>query len=90
MKIAARLQVDPGHCVFIGDSDVDMQTGKAVQMLSVGVLWGFRDEEELRWNGADRLALAVTEANASARALYAGLGFRKAGEYHYRRSPEPI
>jgi ribosomal protein S18 acetylase RimI-like enzyme len=46
-----------------------------------------------RWagvNGADRLALAVTEANAPARALYAGLGFRKAGEYHYRRSPEPI
>ncbi len=40
-----------------------------------------------RWaadNGAGVLALAVTEANAPARALYAGLGFRESGGYHYR------
>ena len=45
-----------------------------------------------RWagvNGADTLALAVTEANAPARALYARLGFRESGGYHYRRSPDP-
>lgn len=38
--------------------------------------------------GADWLALAVTEANAPARALYAGLGMVEAGGYHYRVAPE--
>jgi ribosomal protein S18 acetylase RimI-like enzyme len=34
--------------------------------------------------GAEWFALAVTEANAPARALYAGLGMQIAGRYHYR------
>lgn len=34
--------------------------------------------------GADRLALAVTEANSAARALYASLGMQVVGRYHYR------
>ena len=39
-------------------------------------------------HGADRLALAVTEANAPANALYASLGMAVAGRYHYRIAPE--
>lgn len=34
--------------------------------------------------GADWLALAVTEANRPARALYASLGMQAVGQYHYR------
>ena len=34
--------------------------------------------------GADTLALAVTEANAAARNLYASLGMQVVGHYHYR------
>lgn len=34
--------------------------------------------------GADRLSLVVTEANAAARALYARLGMQVVGQYHYR------
>lgn len=34
--------------------------------------------------GADWFALAVTEANTPARALYEGLGMQIAGRYHYR------
>ncbi len=41
--------------VFVGDSGVDMQTGKAAGMHCVGVSWGFRSEEELWQNGADRV-----------------------------------
>ena len=37
-----------------------------------------------RENGAKRLALAVTEANAPARALYEKLGMSVAARYHYR------
>lgn len=33
--------------VFVGDSDVDMQTANNAGLLAVGVLWGFRDKEEL-------------------------------------------
>lgn len=39
-----------------------------------------------RWavaQGASRFALAVTEANTGARALYTGLGLREVGRYHY-------
>lgn len=39
-------------------------------------------------HGARWLALAVTEANTPARALYAGLGMRQAGGYHYRIAPD--
>ena len=37
----------------VGDSDVDIQTAKNAGILSVGVLWGFRKELELREAGAD-------------------------------------
>lgn len=43
----------------------------------------FAAEHGGRW-----LALAVTEANAPARALYARLGMAEAGRYHYRVGPE--
>ncbi len=34
--------------------------------------------------GADTVALVVTEANAPARALYSSLGMAPVGQYHYR------
>lgn len=45
-----------GHSVFIGDSDVDILTGQNAGMTPIGVLWGFRTEEELREAGAQALA----------------------------------
>ena len=44
--------IAPSECVYLGDSDVDMQTGNNAGCLTVGVLWGFRDKEELDENGA--------------------------------------
>lgn len=44
--------------------------------------------EAARWAGAEgatRLALAVTQANAAAQALYLGLGMEPVLHYHYRR-----
>ncbi|MDB6454017.1 GNAT family N-acetyltransferase [Falsirhodobacter sp. 20TX0035] len=37
--------------------------------------------------GADRLALVVSEGNAPARALYDGAGMRTSGRYYYRKAP---
>ncbi len=49
------LGVNKDEILYIGDTDVDMQTGKNLGAYTVGVLWGFRDAKELNANGADEL-----------------------------------
>lgn len=51
--ILEQLQVSPGACIYVGDSDVDMMTGKAAGALTVGVTWGFRSKDVLLQHGAD-------------------------------------
>ena len=53
LAIANKLGVEPSECMYIGDTDTDMQTGKAAGMYTIGVLWGFRDQAELEANHAD-------------------------------------
>lgn len=50
--IAEKFGVDQTECVYVGDSDVDMQTGNAARMKTVGVTWGFRPKEVLVEHGA--------------------------------------
>lgn len=47
--------VTPGESCFVGDSGVDMLTGVNSGAHPVGVLWGFRESEELRKAGAQAL-----------------------------------
>ena len=47
--------------LYIGDSDVDMITASNAGLESCGVLWGFRDEDELRKNGAVYIAHSIKE-----------------------------
>ena len=54
--VAEALNVQPKECLYIGDSDVDMQTGCAAGMDAVGVTWGFRSREVLKVHGATYLA----------------------------------
>lgn len=56
LRLAAELGVQPGECVYIGDTHTDMETGSAAGMITVGVLWGYRDREELLKSGAVFLA----------------------------------
>lgn len=53
LSLIAELGARPEECVYIGDTGTDMKTGKNANLFTVGVLWGFRGEEELRKNGAD-------------------------------------
>ena len=39
--------------LYVGDSEVDVQTAKNADLQCVGVTWGFRDREELLSAGAD-------------------------------------
>ncbi len=47
--------------VFVGDSDVDIRLGKAANVYTVGVTWGFRGAEELKSEGADAIADTAEE-----------------------------
>jgi len=49
------LNVKPEECVFLGDSGMDVATGVNSGAYPVGELWGFRDEQELKENGAKRI-----------------------------------
>ncbi|MEX0746262.1 MAG: HAD family hydrolase [Phycisphaeraceae bacterium] len=53
--IATELNIGPERWVYVGDTMVDMQTGRSAGMFTVGVTWGFRDEAELREHGADAI-----------------------------------
>ena len=51
-KAMDELNVKKDEVIYLGDTKIDMLTAKHAKMKSVGVLWGFRDEKELRTYGA--------------------------------------
>jgi len=53
LQIAAELGTEPSRTIFVGDSAIDIATGKNAGMLTAGVLWGFRDVGELTAANAD-------------------------------------
>lgn len=52
IQIAKNFNTPCEEVYFVGDTMVDMQTAVNAKMIGIGVLWGFRDEEELMSNGA--------------------------------------
>lgn len=55
LEILDRLDIQKEECLYIGDTSTDMLTGKNAGLFTVGVLWGFRDKEELLESGADAI-----------------------------------
>ena len=51
-KAMKQLNASPEECVYIGDSDVDLQTAKNSGIPCISVLWGFRNKEFLQAHGA--------------------------------------
>lgn len=56
LMTARELGAEPSECFFVGDTNVDIFTAKNAGMHSIGVLWGFRDLNELQTAGADFIA----------------------------------
>jgi phosphoglycolate phosphatase len=56
IEILKELGVSANETLFVGDTKVDMQTAKNADMDSIGVLWGFREKEELVDHGATFIA----------------------------------
>jgi len=55
LQIAQELDIPPSRWLYLGDTNTDMRTARAAGMFAVGVLWGFRDREELMATGAQTL-----------------------------------
>lgn len=54
-EIMEEAGVTADECIYVGDTGTDMETGKNSGIFSIGVLWGFRKEDELLENGADMI-----------------------------------
>ena len=53
--IMEQLELERDQVVYLGDTCVDMKTGKSAGVYTVGALWGFRDRQELEENHADAI-----------------------------------
>lgn len=56
-----QLNASASGAVYIGDSDVDVMTAHNSGMPCISVLWGFRDKEFLKENGATTFVTAPDE-----------------------------
>ena len=55
LQIGSEMDVPPAGFVFVGDTDIDMETARAAGMYPAGALWGFRDAANLKAGGASVL-----------------------------------
>lgn len=53
LYVMNELNAKPDECVYIGDSEVDVQTAHNAGIKCIGVTWGNRDKSVLISNGAD-------------------------------------
>ncbi|MDT8336779.1 MAG: HAD family hydrolase, partial [Candidatus Izemoplasmatales bacterium] len=53
--LIANLKLNPEEILYVGDTETDMFTANNAGFYSVGVLWGFRKEEELINAGANKI-----------------------------------
>lgn len=56
LALLERLGAPKDETLFVGDSNVDIRTGKNAGLAACGVLWGFRTRAELTAEGADFIA----------------------------------
>ena len=61
LTLTNKMGVEPSRCLYVGDTSIDIQTAHAAGMISVGVTWGFRDEQELRANDAHHIIHTPSE-----------------------------
>ncbi|MBR5128161.1 MAG: HAD-IA family hydrolase [Roseburia sp.] len=63
--VLKELQVERVNAVYIGDSEVDIETAENAQMQAVLVDWGFRDAKFLEEKGAKTLVHTVKELKSA-------------------------
>ena len=61
LEIGKKWNLKPEEILFVGDSDIDMQTAVNANMFPIGVTWGYRTEEELKNSGAKLVVNTASE-----------------------------
>ena len=61
IKTMELYEADADNCIYIGDSEVDVQTAHNAGIKCIGITWGFRDRECLEANGCDFIADTADE-----------------------------
>lgn len=61
LALMQAIGADPASTLYVGDSDVDVQTAHNAGLPCCGVLWGFRTRQELAGAGAEHLAADTEE-----------------------------
>jgi len=77
ITVARALQIDPGECVYIGDSVGDFGAAAAAGMKSIGVCWDKRAPKSWRYGWPD---IAVDRPSRLIEALEEGIGLAPLGE----------
>ena len=67
VSVMAQVQASPEQSLLIGDSPIDVQTGRAAGVLTIGVAHGFSADAALREAGPDVLVNDIHELLARAR-----------------------
>ena len=60
-----QLGVNAGDCIYVGDSDVDIQTAENSGIPCISVSWGFQDEEFLKAHFAKIIVSSTEELLAA-------------------------
>lgn len=60
-EILKTLQISPSETIYFGDTSTDMKTAVAAAVYPIGVLWGFRNREELEQSGAKTILAHPTD-----------------------------
>ena len=61
LKAAPQIGLSVDQCVYVGDSEVDLETARNAGMDCISVTWGFRDEAQLIEAGASVLVRTPEE-----------------------------
>ena len=61
IKTMELYEADADNCIYIGDSEVDVQTAHNAKIKCIGITWGFRTKEELLSAGCDFIAYTAKE-----------------------------
>lgn len=61
IKTAEYFETELEDCIYIGDSEVDVQTAHNAGLKCIGVTWGFRSKESLLMNNCDFIADTADE-----------------------------
>lgn len=61
LDIISELKTEKCECLYIGDTEIDIQTARNAGVKSIGVLWGFRTADVLESEGADYIVSTADE-----------------------------